>query len=341
MSWLDLLNGDSRPWLLEADPANPGVRCFALRDLLGYPMDAPEVRVAQEAVMASGPVPVILAAQRADGGWQNPGPGYTPKYTSVVWQVTFLAQLAADGADPRVRRAGDYVLDHTRAPWGGFSYNASNAGTIHCLAGNLCAALLDLGMAGDARLEQALDWLARSVTGEGIAAAGVKDAPVRYYLSGNCGPGFCCSANDKQPCAWGAVKVALALAKVPAGRRTPAIERAATAAADFLLSRDPALADYPMGYNDKPSRSWFQFGYPIGYVTDVLQNVEALVLLGHARDARLEPALQLILDKQDDAGRWRMEYTYNGKTWVDVEEKGKPSKWVTLRALRVLKAASD
>jgi hypothetical protein len=314
---------------------------LALRDLLGRPADDPELLAARADVMATGPVPAILAAQRADGGWQEPGPGYLPKYTSAVWQVTFLAQLAADGADPQVRRGCEYVLDHARAPYGGFSADGRNTGLIHCLEGNLCAALLDLGMAGDPRLHEALDWLARSVTGEGIAPAGDKAAPVRYYLSGNCGPGFACSANDKQPCAWGAVKIGLALGKTPAGRRTPAIERAAEATAGFLLSQDPAVADYPMGYSDKPNRSWFQFGYPIGYVTDVLQNVEALALLGYAHDPRLEPALRLILSKQDAAGRWRMEYTYNGKTWADIEEKGKPSKWVTLRALRVLKAASD
>ena len=40
----------------------------------------------------------------------------------------------------------------------------------------------------------------------------------------------------------------------------------------FLLSRDPAVSDYPMGYTTKPNGSWFKFGYPLGYVTDVLQN---------------------------------------------------------------------
>ena len=143
------------------------------------------------------------------------GPGYSPKYTAVVWQVTFLAQLGADGSDPRVRRACEYVLEHSRASYGGFTATASNAGMIHCLQGNLCAALLDLGMADDPRLGEALDWLARSITGDGIAPAEEKDAPIHYYLSGNNAPGFCCAANDKQPCAWGAVKAALALAKTP------------------------------------------------------------------------------------------------------------------------------
>jgi hypothetical protein len=53
----------------------------------------------------------------------------------------------------------------------------------------------------------------------------------------------------------------------------------------------------------------------------------------------LKRALELVLSKQDSAGRWKMEYTYNGKLWADVETKGQPSKWVTLRALRALKMA--
>lgn len=340
MNWMRQVHGDPVSWLLEPDADNPGVRYFALRDLLDQPPDAPEVVAARAEVMATGPVPVMLAAQHPDGGRQKHGPGYAPKYTAVVWQVTFLAQLGADGADPRVRRACEYVLEHSRAPYGGFTATATNAGMIHCLQGNLCAALLDLGMAGDPRLREALDWLARSITGEGIAPATEKDAPVHYYLSGNNAPGFCCAANYKQPCAWGAVKAALALGKTPAGLRSQAVEDAIRVTTDFLLSCDPAEADYPMGYSEKPNGSWFKFGYPIAYVTDVLQNLEALALLGHGRDPRLANALQLVLSKQDAEGRWKMEYGYNGKTWVDIETKGKPSKWVTLRALRVLKAAA-
>ncbi|HLE74331.1 MAG TPA: hypothetical protein VI688_08805, partial [Anaerolineales bacterium] len=74
---------------------------------------------------------------------------------------------------------------------------------------------------------------------------------------------------------------------------------------------------------------------------DVLQNLEVLTALGHGGDPRLAPAIDLLLSKQDAQGRWKMEYTYNGKTWVDLEEKGKPSKWVTLRALRVLKRVAQ
>jgi hypothetical protein len=107
---------------------------------------------------------------------------------------------------------------------------------------------------------------------------------------------------------------------------------------DFLFSVDPAKAEYPAGYSDKPSRSWFRFGFPLFYVTDVLQTAEALCDAGLGADPRLQATHELLLSKRDPAGRWKMEYSYAGKTWADVEERGRPSKWVTLRALRVLRA---
>ena len=132
----------------------------------------------------------------------------------------------------------------------------------------------------------------------------------------------------------------LALSKVPEPARTPTMQAAIAAGIDFLLGRDPAAADYPTPDDRPPSQSWFQLGYPLGYVTDVLQNLEALVALGCGADSRLANALAWLLTKQDAAGRWKMAYTYNGKMWQDVEQKGQPSKWVTLRALRVLKRAA-
>jgi hypothetical protein len=166
-----MLHDNTLDWLLEPDTVNPGVRYFALRDLLDQPADAPDVVAAQAAVMASGPVPAILAAQDRAGFWVEPGPGYYPKYTGTVWQITFLAQFGADGRDLHVRAGCDYLLDHSRSTYGGFSAGSSPSGMIHCLQGNLAAALLDLGWLGDPRLAVALDWLARSITGAGVAPA--------------------------------------------------------------------------------------------------------------------------------------------------------------------------
>ena len=334
------LNSNPLNWLLEEDQNNPGVRYFALTGLLDLPGKDPRVIAAQKAVMSSGPVPVILANQSDQGYWDNPNSVYYPKYRGTVWQLIFLAQLGADGNDPRLQASIQLVLDRYRSKYGGFSVDGNVSGMIHCMQGNLIAALIDYGILEDDRLQAAIDWLARSITGQEIAPSSEKDAPVRYYRSGNSAPGFACSANDHKPCAWGAVKAILALSKIPPEKRDNRVADAIDSGVSFLFSQDPAIADYPMGYSTKPNRSWFKFGYPIGYVTDVLQILETLVNLGFGDDPRLESAYKLLLSKADEQGRWKMEYSYNGKTWVDVEEKGKPSKWVTLRALYALKGAS-
>ncbi len=327
------LRGDSVEWLL--DSVTPDVRYLALRDLLELPPGDPELAVARRAAHASGPIASVLEAMDEQGFWVEPGPGYYPKYRSTVWAVILLAELGASmDEDERIGRACGYLLDHSLAPGGQFSASRTPAGTADCLQGNLCWALLELGCE-DPRLELAFDWLARSVTGEGIAPVEVRDAPVRYY-AGKCGPDFACGSNNKLPCAWGAVKVMLALGRWPRDRRTPAIERAIERGAAFLLGTDPALAEYPNGWAEKPSGNWWKFGFPVFYVTDLLQNVEALVALGYGADPRLAHALDLIRDKQDAAGRWPLEYDYTGKTWVDFGNKKQPNPWVTLRALRVL-----
>jgi hypothetical protein len=324
-------------WLLEKN--DPGVRFFALRDLLDLPAADPDLEAARRSTTGSQPVKAILDAQEAEGYWVKPGPGYLPKYRSTLWQVIFLGQFGADGQEARVRKAADYVLENARSEYGGFSAGANRSGMIQCLQGNMCSSLLELGYADDERLQQALDWLARSITGEGIALSSDKKAPVRYLRSANSGPNFLCSANGHKPCAWGAVPAIEALSKVPPEIRTKSIEAAVKAGIDFLLSYDPAGADYPMGWSEKPNRSWFRFGYPMGYVCDVLRNVETLCALGLGEDPRLQNALDLIRGKRAEEGRWNLEYTYNGKTWIDVEQKGKASKWVTLRARRALRRA--
>ncbi|MFC2023280.1 nitrogen fixation protein NifH [Chloroflexota bacterium] len=324
-------------WLLEEDSRNPAVRYRALTELLERPSDDPEVIAARTAAMESGAIPAILAAQHRDGYWEKPGPGYYPKYRGTVWSVIYLSQLGADPADSRIRAACEVLLSHAIAPNGGFSMTGTLSGNIQCLSGNLGAALQDLGMGGSEVLQLALERMAQYATGEGIAPVGEKKAPLRYLKSGACGPTFCCSANNRLPCAWGAVKVLRALSRIPKADRSQVIEHALTATADFLFSVDPATAAYPCGYSDKPSRSWFKFGFPVFYVSDVLQIAEALTEAGFGGDPRLAATYELILGKQDHLGRCRMEYSYEGKTWFDVEERGKPSKWVTLRAMKVLK----
>jgi len=236
-----------------------------------------------------------------------------------------------------VRAGCAYILAHSQAPTGGFGCSAAAVETrppapgtvIHCINGNLLRALIGFGWLDDERVGRAIAWQATAITGEGEP----------HWNSATPGPGFRCGANEKEPCAWGATKALLALARIPPEQRSPAVDRAIAASVDFLLSRDPAVADYPMGWgNTKPNGSWFRLGFPSGYVTDVLQVLEALVEAGAGGDPRLARAAEWLLAQQDDQGRWANRYPYTGKMWLDIDRPGAPSRWVTLRACRVLRA---
>jgi hypothetical protein len=326
--------GDVLSWLLEGEA--PGVRYLALRDLLERGEDDREFRRARRDAHEQGPTAHILAAMEPEGYWVEPGPGYNPKYRSSVWAVILLAQLGASNReDQRVDKACDYLLEHALTPNGQFTASGTPSGTADCLQGNLCWALYELGCR-DSRLYSAFEWMARSVTGEGVAPAGTKGAEIRYF-AGNCGPTFACGSNNKLPCAWGAVKVMGAFSVLPTDQRNPMVQRAVQHGADFLLDGDPAEAGYPNGYAEKPSGNWWKFGFPVFYVTDLLQNVEVLARLGFGEDPRLAGSFTLIREKQDEEGRWPLEYSYAGKTWVDFGPKKAPNKWVTLRAMRALK----
>jgi hypothetical protein len=334
MPWQDQLNGDTLSWLLEDD--QPGVRYLALRDLLDFDPADPELVNAQAEAHQDGPIAEILNAMDHEGFWVEPGPGYNPKYRSTVWSMIMLGQLGASANfDERIKMACQYLLDHALTEYGQFSASGTPGGTVDCLQGNLLGALLDLGF-GDPRLDQALGWMARSITGDGIAPMGDKSTPIRYY-AGKCGPNFVCGANNKLPCAWGAVKVMLAFSKLPQSKRTPLIDRAITQGIAFLLGVDPLDAAYPTGYAEKPSGNWWKFGFPVFYVTDLLQNLEALVRLGLGADPRLTRALDYVRDQQNQDGRWAQDYDYMGKTWVEFGQKKQPNKWVTYRAAWVLK----
>lgn len=331
MSWQRRLNGDSLTWLVEPDSDNPSIRYFALRELLDRPDDDPDVVHAKSQIMTSGPVPTILGAQENEGYWRQPGGGYR-KYQGTVWQIMLLSEFGADPTDERVQRGCEYVLKHSIASNGGFA--ASNTSTVapsrvlHCLNGNLLYAFIRLGFLRDSRVQRAFDWQIGSIMGE-----------IEYYESGTSGPDFACGANDGQPCGWGGTKAMKALLAVPPDQRTPDIVQAIEHGARFLLRYELAKADFP--YTDKVSSHWFKLGFPLSYWSDVLETLQILIILGYGSDPRIEDAYEWLLNKQSAEGRWKLENSLNGKMWIDIERRGKPSKWITLRALRVIKGVAE
>ena len=104
--------------------------------------------------------------------------------------------------------------------------------------------------------------------------------------------------------------------------------------------RRAAKADWIAAGRSEPRREkdgWRRFSFPHGYNSDLL---EVLLLLGEAgapRDETVERGLQRLLAARGRDGMWRMTGGLNGKMHADLDEAGKPSSWVTYRALLALK----
>ena len=322
-------------WLLES--TDLGVEYLTRRDLLNTP--ASEIDLLCKKAHREGSIARVLDHMESAGYWVNPGSGYNPKYTSTVWSIILLAQLGASiDMDQRLAKASEYIIDHALVAGGKFTWKETSSCTIDCLQGNLCAALLDMAC-GDSRLDEAFAWMARSQTGRDLAPLGDTSTRDRYYATGKCGPNFACSATNRQPCAWGAVKVLLAFSKYPKSKRSAEMQEAIRLGVEFLFGPDPVTAAYPTGTGAPPSGVWWKFGFPLFYGTDLLQLAEALTGLGYGGDPRLAKTLQFIQDQQDEMGRWKLRHHYNGKTWIEAGKPGMPNKWVTLRALKVLRLA--
>jgi len=342
--WKKVLKADPTEWLLEPD--NPGVRYLALRDIVDA--GEKEIEAARRKAHREGPIARILAEMNPEGYWVIPGFGYNPKFLSGVWSIISLSQLGASPEeDKRIGTACAYLLDHALSKGGQFSFIGRPTSTAHCLQGNMLTSLMDLGCK-DSRLDVAYEWMARTVTGEGLPRKINSDgfAPAEgvpgpfHYLRRFKGPIFACSTNKNLSCAWAGVNVMMAFSRLPVERRTALIKRSIEAGLDFFFSVDPATADYPSSKSGVPDIRWWQFKYPDFYATDILKVAEALTALGYGGDPRLANTLDLIRGKQDENGRWPLEYVDNNrKMWVKYGSRGKPNKWVTLRALRVLKQA--
>jgi hypothetical protein len=86
----------------------------------------------------------------------------------------------------------------------------------------------------------------------------------------------------------------------------------------------------------KDKAGWKRFGFPLFYQSDALEVLDTLTRLG-VRDERMAEAFELVRAAQQGDGSWLLKDTFNGKMWVDIDEKNRPSKWITLRAMRTLR----
>src|SRR5450830_646279 len=215
-----------------------------MRDLKAAQASPEALAEARHLAHSEGKIPAMLAKMNPEGFWAKPGAGYSPKYQSSVWALILLAHLGArKEEDARIPVALEYYREHAFGRFGRIVWSEKGIDTFDCLQGNMVASLLRLGMERSDLAEQ-IDWLARNQTGAGIAAIGDTTSE-ECYVKGKNAPKFCCTHNGDRPCAWGAIRVLLALSQVPETERTESIRQAIQLGVEFLLLADPLHPKWP------------------------------------------------------------------------------------------------
>ncbi len=324
------MKADPTDWLLETD--NPSVRYFTLTDMLERLENDPDVNRAKEQIMETGIVPKILAKQKNEGYWGSPENFYIrSKYKGTVWQLIILAELGADGNDERISKTCEFILKNSQDHMsGGFSYlNAAAGGGDHnkvlpCLTGNMVWSLIRFGYLEDFRVQRGINWI---VTYQRFDD-GIREAPKGWPYDGRE------KCWGKHTCHMGVVKALKALAEIPPNKRSRDVKSTIEKGVEYILEHHIHKRSHTLSQVSKPS--WLQFGFPLMWNTDALEILGILTKLGY-RDKQMQEAVDLVISKQDDQSKWKLESTFNGRFQVNIEQKGKPSKWITLNALRVLK----
>ncbi len=330
-SWKSCLSADPTEWLLEKN--NPSVRYFTLHDLLEKPWTDPEVTEAKQEIMKTGIVPAILAQQNKEGYWEAPERFYSAKYKGTVWQLMILAELGADGNNDNIQKACEFILTSSQdLESGGFAYSSStrtgggrHSEVVPCLTGNMVWSLIRLGYLGDPRLQQGIKWITTYQRFDDRINEIPKGWPYDRLKTGCFG---------KHTCHMGAVKALKAVAEIPEKKRSAAVKQTIEKGAEYLLLHHVFKSSHNL--NRVPKPGWLKFGFPLMYQTDALEILGILTQLGYD-DTRMQEAIDIMISKQNNEGKWILENTYNGRYQTNIEQKGKPSKWITLHALKVLK----
>jgi hypothetical protein len=329
-NWKSFLKSNPTDWLLESD--NPSVRFLTLTGILDENPASEIVSNARTDIMNSGVVPEILRLQHAGGYWGDPKKFYTLKYTGTVWQLMILAELGADGNNPQIAKACEFILVNSQEMIsGGFSaYKSEKAGgglrgyVIPCLTGNMLWSLIRLGYLDDKRIQNGIGWINKYQRFDDGVETAPKGWPYDRYE-------MCWG---KHSCHLGVVKILKALSEIPSEMRSAETRKTIDPGVEYLLIHHIYKKSHDYSSVSKPG--WLKPGFPLMYQSDILEILLILTQL-NCRDSRMQDAIDILLSKQDQQGRWKMENSYNGKVIVNIEKKGNPSKWITLNALRVLK----
>jgi hypothetical protein len=300
-------------WLLEGDPA---IRWQVQRDLLAAPEADCEAQRQQVAVEGWGRA--LLERQDPETGlWA--GGLYGPKWTSTHYTLQLLAQMgmpAGDAIDSGVRAL---LRGGVRAD-GGVNYSVRAKFSETCESGMLLAIASSFGVLSDP-VERIADYVLREQMPDG----GWNCAKVRGAHHASFHTTIC-------------VLEGLAAYWAMGGRRADSAVAAALRGHEFLAAHR-LYRSHTTG--EVVSRSMTLASFPPWWHYDVLRGLDYLRSVDAPRDERFSDAIDLIRAKRRKDGTWTRQSRHSGQEWFEMEPTGQPSRWNTLRALRVLRWWDD
>jgi len=309
-------------WLLDSDPA---IRWQVMHGLLGSPpagVAAERARVATEGMGAR-----LLALQDAGGTWG--GAAWNRGWNSTMHVLMLLRQFGLDPACAEARRA--LALVREGVTWKGCGPPECDGNRF--FEGEIEPCINAQVAAVGAYFRQDVDHLIERLAAEQLPDGGWNCAAADGATRSSFNTTIC---------------VLEALWEYEwAGARAPAAPLAAQArlrGQQYLLDRRlrRRLSTGELIERDrKGGADWSQFAFPTWWHYDVLRGLDYLRAAGQPPDERLSEALDLVEAKVDGQGRWRLDTTYAGVLPLPLDndlESGlnQPSRWITLRALRVL-----
>ena len=308
--WISLLHSDPTDWLLEE--SHPSVRYFTLRWLLDLPESDPEVVKAVQSIAQSAPIQKLLSRQKDEGYW---GSDARPHHGTKRF-LLLLMWLGYQG-DNGIRRGMDYLINGCVLEDGAYAIELKGRMVIlPCHAGDLLRLMIWSGYEKDPRMKALLGWLVDNQGDDGVWP--------------------CISKQRPFSCLWATVDILRAFRDLPPDWLTSEIEASRGRAIKQIIESN--LYQYGKG---KPSPRCFDFGYPLRFDTDILEVLEILAPFVTPEQEQVQAGLSLVLDKQNSEGRWLCEKHPKGGGWmkqfIEFEQIGKPSKWVTLHAVKMLK----
>lgn len=302
-------------WLLDSDPA---IRWQVMRDLI----DSPEEEIAQERsrIANEGIGAKILALQDSDGTWS--GAAWNPGFNSTMHALILLRELGLDPLSEEAIRALKLVRD--KVTWKGCGpeecdQNAFFTGEIEpCINGQVAASGAYFGQ----NVEGIIDRLLNEQLSDGGWNCDAEIGSTR-------------SSFNTTIC----VLEALLEYEITTGGN-PDVKNARLLGQEYLLNRHlfHRMSTGEIIERDrKGGAKWTSFAFPNWWHYDILRGLDYLRKADVTPDERINHAIELVISKRNPDGSWNLDIQFPGEMLVDFnEEVGQPSRWTTLRALRVL-----